>query len=186
MCSFRITQSIASKILEWRKEYPFSSIHGGSDGSPAHVWNNHCVWWDKGYWLESWSQERQGPSFPKPGSRWEVILKSMGQGTCQYWSNLPLLPLSGRYPKCGLWATSITREPEDFWAPTETHWTRNPILIVFHVILCVLSFENHSSIWRVPYTFSRSAFFLQSFCEMCSEPGEGITHYILGWDLCPW
>lgn len=38
------------------------------------------------------------------------------------------------------------------------------------------------SIWWVPYTFSRSTFFLQSFCEMWSEPGEGITHT----SLDPW
>lgn len=38
------------------------------------------------------------------------------------------------------------------------------------------------SVWRVPYTFSRSTFFLQSFCEMWSESGEGITHTSLG----PW
>ena len=145
MCSFRITQSIVSEILKWRKEYPFSSIHGGSDGSPAHFRNNHCVWWDKVYWLESWGQERQAPF----SQAWELA-----RGHPQEYGarnlpilgwNMPLFPLRRCYPKCGLWATSIsiTREPEDFWAPTETHWIRNPVLIVFHVLLCVLNFENH-------------------------------------------
>ena len=146
------------------------------------------VWWDKIHRLESLSRGRQGPSFHKPISWGEVILESsVARGLPVLRCSLPLFPLSWRDLKCRLLTTSIniTWEPENFWAPTQTHWIRNPILIAFQVILCVLKFENHSSIWRVPYTFSRSTFFLQLFCERWSEPWEGITHTSLGENFVP-
>lgn len=53
------------------------------------------------------------------------------------------------------------------------------------MILHVPEFENHSSIWQVPFTFCISTFFLQFFCEMQSDPQEVIPHLCLDKTFVP-
>lgn len=84
--------------------------------------------------------------------------------------NRPLFPQSQCHSRCGLKDQQLQHHlgTWQFIGSNQTHWIRNPILGAFCVILSVPKFENHSSVWRVPFT---SFYLLSSFscCVRCSQ-----------------